>query len=95
MFRKRLKGSSKTRRCKKEIDQGHTFLQCPYCTNKLTRQQTLRDHVRKFHPHCDPKTTTPQFLMNKKNDFQPTYRIIDLPNAIATELEVILFCLFN
>ena len=54
ILRKQAKGSSRTRRTKDEIEKGSKLLQCPHCPSKLSRRQTLRDHVQKFHPHDHP-----------------------------------------
>ena len=33
-----------------EIEQGSGGLKCSYCPHTLTRPQTLRAHIQKFHP---------------------------------------------
>ena len=45
-----MKATTRTRRSKHQINQGSGGIQCPYCPDKLTRPQTYREHISKFHP---------------------------------------------
>ena len=45
-----LKEPPRKRRQKVEITRGESGFECPCCTKTLTREQTRRDHIKKFHP---------------------------------------------
>lgn len=55
-LRKIEKGPLKRRRCKSDIEQGSGGLKCPHCHDTLSRQQTLRSHIQKFHPQHIPSS---------------------------------------
>ena len=38
------------RRKNDDIQKNQEVFKCPHCTKTLTRKQTLRDHIHKFHP---------------------------------------------
>ena len=61
-LRSNIKEPMRKRRKKEELEKGAgAKMNCAYCTKTLSRKQTLREHIQKFHPqHVSILMATPQ-----------------------------------
>ena len=67
MFSTVVNTNSRKRRRKEEIEKAEASFKCTFCQATLSRKQTLREHIKKFHP----QNITVEKGVGKENTFFP------------------------